>query len=516
MTRVVAPPGQIVIHARYALVDPAVPMLLRDARIVVEDGLVVSVGPRGAAGQVPTSVSRSFDLVMPGLINAHHHAYARSPAMAGCPDLPLEPWLVALNGVPDGGGAYLATLAASLRQLRAGVTSVLHSDGPGPAHAYEEMVRDRLRAYAESGQRVAFAVGYADQQAWVYAPDDVFLATLEPSARRRLLAHMHSVAGPSPAAYAALFAALWDTYAERDQPGTASQRLLLGPLSPLWASHEALEAMAPLLRRYPTTGLHTHFQESIYQRAWADKEYDGRLARHLAQLGLLDERTSLAHGVWPSQDDLDVLRETGATVVHNPASNLRLRSGVAPVLDLRARGIHVALGQDATGLDDDDDFLREARLAWRLHFRPGLDAPSLAARDVFQMIFHDGARAMGLLGQLGAIKAGARADLIGLGMDRLGLPAQDDADGVAHYVLQWLRGEDVRWVMVAGNDVVRDGRVLTVDEGAVLAAVEEAYAKLIETTEMRDLFRYVDQRVRDYYANAHPTSRDMHRNRATW
>ena len=501
-------PERVVIHARYALVDPAAPTLLRDASIEVEDGLIVGVGPRSTAGQASSAVSRSFDLVMPGLINAHHHAYARSPAMAGSPDLPLEPWLIALNRLPDGGGAYLATLAASLRQLRAGVTSVVHSDGTGPAQVYEHMVRERLRAYSDSGQRVAFAIGYADQQSWVYGPDDMFLATLEHSVRRQLLMHMQTVAGPSPVAYTALFEALWDSHARRDRSGIASQRLLLGPLSPLWASREALEAMAALLQRHPATGLHTHFLESIYQRAWADEHHDGQLARHLAQIGLMDERTSLAHAVWLSQDDLDVLHETGATVVHNPASNLRLRSGVAPVLDMRARDVHVALGQDATALDDDDDFLREARLAWRLHFRPGIGAPALSVEDVFRMIYRDGARALGMQGELGAIEVGARADVIGLGMDRRGPPVQDDAGGIAHYVLQWLRGEDVRWVMVAGREVIRDGRVLTVDEGAVLASVNEAYASARDDPAMNDLFNYVERRVREHFAGLRPPVRE--------
>jgi cytosine/adenosine deaminase-related metal-dependent hydrolase len=139
-----------------------------------------------------------------------------------------------------------------------------------------------------------------------------------------------------------------------------------GPNGAQWCSDELLGAIAEASAR---TGrrIHMHFLETRYQRAFADAHYAEGVAARLERLGLVCDRLTLAHGVWARPEELDLMARHGVTLATNPSSNLHLRSGVAPVGDAWARGVKVALGVDASAVDEDDDIVREARLGHFLH-----------------------------------------------------------------------------------------------------------------------------------------------------
>jgi cytosine/adenosine deaminase-related metal-dependent hydrolase len=139
-----------------------------------------------------------------------------------------------------------------------------------------------------------------------------------------------------------------------------------GPNGARWCSDELLGAIAEVSAR---TGrrIHIHFLETRYQRAFADAHYAEGVAARLERLGLVCDRLTLAHGVWARPEELDLMARHGVTLATNPSSNLHLRSGVAPVGDAWARGVKVALGVDASAVDEDDDIVREARLGHFLH-----------------------------------------------------------------------------------------------------------------------------------------------------
>ena len=131
------------------------------------------------------------------------------------------------------------------------------------------------------------------------------------------------------------------------------------------------------------------------------------------------------------------MRETGAVVAHNPSSNLRLRSGVAPVRHMADRGVALVLGTDNLGMNDDEDLLQEARLAQLLHSPPGLDLPALPAETVLGWATECGADVLGASG-LGRLEPGSPADLV---LARLGPIARsiDGPESIAAAVVQWLR-----------------------------------------------------------------------------
>jgi cytosine/adenosine deaminase-related metal-dependent hydrolase len=169
--------------------------------------------------------------------------------------------------------------------------------------------------------------------------------------------------------------------------------------------------------------------------------------------------------VWLTDGDVGLMRETGAVVAHNPSSNLRLRSGLAPIRAMADRDVTVALGTDNLGLNDDEDLLQEARLAQLLHSPPGLDVTPLAAETVLAWATERGAAVLGPP-QLGRLAPGAPADLVLARLDPIAR-AIDGAASIAPAVVQWLRPSAVDVVMVAGRVLVRGGRYVHRDRDEI-------------------------------------------------
>src|SRR2546426_1123827 len=152
----------------------------------------------------------------------------------------------------------------------------------------------------------------------------------------------------------------------------ARTRIQLAPANLHWCSDDALHALRDYAQTY-RVGLHMHVLETPYQQEYAQRRTGTTAVRHLADLGLLGPQLTIGHGVWLTDADIDLVASTGTMVCHNASSNLRLRSGVAPLNPLLACGVRVALGLDEAGINDDRDMLQEMRLVLRLHCEPGMD-----------------------------------------------------------------------------------------------------------------------------------------------
>jgi cytosine/adenosine deaminase-related metal-dependent hydrolase len=215
-----------------------------------------------------------------------------------------------------------------------------------------------------------------------------------------------------------------------------------------------------------------HLLETLYQRAFADKTYPEGVTRRLREIGLLTERLTLAHCVHARSEDLDLIAQSGAVIATNPSSNLHLASGIAPIGEAIKRGCRVALGVDASALDEDDDTLREMRLGHFLHGGWGFEsviarAPYLAA------IVANGRFANGAPGS-GALRVGEPADILVLDLDLLD---RDAVTPVAPVDLVFARATraHVAQLVVAGREATRDGRLVGVDLDAAHQALREEY-----------------------------------------
>jgi cytosine/adenosine deaminase-related metal-dependent hydrolase len=418
----------------------------RGQQITIADGLIASVS--AAPGPVDPIVA------LPALVNAHDHGRAVRTSSIGAGGKPLESWLHYLALFPSV-DPYLAAVVALSRSALGGVGAVMmhYTRAQGFTDLPTE-VAEVARAARDVGMRVGFAVSMKDRHPLVYGPSEPILAAL-PAEAREEIARKFIRTPPSPAELVALADAVADAAAG---PGFDVQ---YGPNGPQWCSDPLLEAVAEASAR---TGrrIHMHLLETRYQRAFMDQAYPGGVVRHLDAIGLLSPRLTLAHCVWARPDELALLAERGVTISVNTSSNLHLRSGIAPLAGMLAAGCRVALGIDATALDEDDDALRELRLAHLLHVGTGFRVAASRAR-MLRAAFAIGRLSVTNIDDGGVVAPGAPADLLLLDWavldnDRL----RDDVDPL-DLILARATAHHIRELIVGGRTVVKDGAVTGVD-----------------------------------------------------
>ena len=260
--------------------------------------------------------------------------------------------------------------------------------------------------------------------------------------------------------------------------GAANGRLhaAFAPRFAVSCSRELLEAVASLSESHDTL-VHTHASENrdevdLVRRL--TNGYDN--LDYFLDLGLMTHRLCVAHCVWVTDNDMNLLSGHDVKVTHCPGSNLKLGSGIAPVVEMRKRNICVSLGADGAACNNRLDMFDEMRLAATLQaVRVGPSA--LPARDVLWMATREGARAVGLEQEIGSIEPGKRADLILVERDRPHLaPAADPWSALVYAA----RGPDVRMTMVDGELLVSDFHLVRMDASAVTAEARDASVELVK------------------------------------
>jgi cytosine/adenosine deaminase-related metal-dependent hydrolase len=441
--------------------------------VLVLDDRIAEVGPEAAA-RAPegcrTIDGRGRHLLAPGLVNAHFHSSANH--MKGLlPSLPLELFMLYESPempelAPSPREAYLRTMLAGLEMVRSGTTSV-QDDAFFVPQPEPDVIDAVFEAYRDLGMRATVAI---DQPELPEADKFPFLAERAPEALRRRLEEPPSVTRERMLELNRWLISTWhDTHGGR-------LRAAVSVSAPQRVSPEYFADLEALSRRHRIP-LFAHMLETKVQRVLADEQprFAGRsLVRYTADLGLLNERTNVIHAVWVDDEDLALLAEHGATVAHNPISNLRLGSGVMPFARMRDHGIPMALGSDEAITDDAVNLWAVAKAAGLVHNITGED-PSRwpSAREVLRCLFEGGARAM-LSPGLGTVREGALADLVLLDLESLAFTPLNDVPGQLVYCEN---GTSVRLTMVAGRVVVEQGTVTTVDEAALLAEARELFAE---------------------------------------
>ena len=238
-------------------------------------------------------------------------------------------------------------------------------------------------------------------------------------------------------------------------------RVQYGPIGPQWCVDSTLERIARASADHDRR-VHMHLLESPRQREWLDFAYPQGILRHLDDIGFLSPRLAVAHGVQLTEPECELLAERGVTVAVNTSSNLRLRSGVAPLSRFVDTGLRFGFGLDGGAHDDDQDYFRDLRLAWRLHNGSGL-APALPPARLFEGVYRDGARIIDGTEDYGTIRAGARADLVALDYGAMSADFLVESEDEVDVLLTRATAGHVRHLIVAGRDVLRDGRLADLD-----------------------------------------------------
>jgi cytosine/adenosine deaminase-related metal-dependent hydrolase len=393
-------------------------------------------------------------LALPALINAHDHGRPVRSSSIGAGGRPLEAWLHYLALFPPV-DPYLAAIVALGRSALGGVGTVMmhYTRAQGFTDLPTEAI-EVARAARDIGVRVGFAVAMRDRNPLIYGPSETALALLPPGARNAI--EQKYLRKPlAPAEHIALVDAVASVAA------SPMFDVQYGPNGVQWCSDALLEAVADASRSNGRR-VHMHLLETRYQREWADTEYPGGVVKHLDQIGLLTPRLTLAHCVWARPDELELLAARRVTIVISNSSNLHLRSGIAPVARMLELGCRVALGIDGKAFDEDDDALRELRLAHLLHTGTGFKL-AVSRAQLLRMAFANGRMSVTNVDDGGTIMPGAPADLLLLdwaAIDDDQLRADID---VLDLTLTRATARHVRELIVAGRTVVKDGTLSGVD-----------------------------------------------------
>jgi 5-methylthioadenosine/S-adenosylhomocysteine deaminase len=426
------------------------------ADIVIDGATITAVGPA-----VPTQDAEIIDadglIAMPGLINAHFHSQVS--LMAGSvPSLPLELFMLyevppLSDRLPDPRLIYLQTMLGAVEMLRNGVTAV-HDDAfhnPWPTQRAIDAV---MSAYRDSGLRATVAINHQNRPELEKLP---FLAELLPPDIRAQVEAIRVVPLNELTDLYHWFHQTWHGAAD------GRLRIAVSNSAPQRVTDDYFAFLSEFSRTHDLP-FNIHILETKTQRVLGIERFGKSLVRLVHDLGFLDERMLVIHAIWVDDADMDLLAASRCTVAHNPICNLRLGSGIMPFRALRDRGISIAIGTDERAADDAVNSWAALKQAGLVH---QIGQPDYAHWPQPSELLHAatsaGARGM-RINNLGRIAPGCLADIILIDPDSLPFTPMND---LRRQLVYAHNGSAVVMTMVAGRVVMRDGRVLGIDEHAL-------------------------------------------------
>ena len=437
------------------------------ADILVRDDVIAEIGRPGlpAPGEARPIDARG-KLLVPGLVNAHMHAHGNLAKGAGdrwSLELLLNaaPWLSGQRGTED---KYLSALIGAVEMVQKGCTACydLVIELPTPTVEGLEAV---ARAYADVGIRAVVAPMMADRTLYEAIPG---LLDAVPAATRPGIDRLRLPPWTRTLEAAATVIRGWKF--SRDQVNVA-----LAPTIPLHCSDDFLRGCRQAATEHGV-GLHMHLAESKIQALSGVTRYGQTLTAHLDSLGLLGPDFTAAHAIWLEDDDIARLADRGASVAHNPGSNLRLGSGIARARAMRDRSLNVGIGTDGASSSDNLNMFEAMRAASFVSRVLGPDPGRwLATDEVLAMATEGSARALGFAGRLGRLAPGYKADIVFLDLGHVNwVPLNDPVNQLVHAE----DGSAVESVMIGGRLVLEHRRLTTVDVSQLAAKAEAAVARL--------------------------------------
>jgi cytosine/adenosine deaminase-related metal-dependent hydrolase len=446
--------------------------LIAHGAVAVEDDTIAAVGTYAELKErYPHAEEMGSErhIVVPGLINTHHHGWGMTLFQLGAIDDYLESWILD-NWRVKPLDKYLDVLYADMKNIRSGVTTLLHAAYFRDWGNFEGETQAALRAHSDSGIRVAYGVQVLDQNTFVYQSDDEFLATLPRNLADRIRAVLAETAPATSRDFFTLLPQLQEEYASHPRI-----KIMMAPVAPQWCS-DALLRKVRQLADSNGMGMHIHCLESPYQREFGLRTYGKTTVEHLKDMGFLGPDVSLGHAVWLTDRDMDICADTGTSVCHNASSNLRLRVGIMPAARMLEKGVNVSIGMDGTTLNDDEDMLQEMRLVAKLHRLPrGLEYTTCPTSfDVLRMATVNGARSTTIGPRIGRLLPGCLADAVLIDLEAFACkPYLDPSIHVVDALLYRARGMDVDTVMIGGEMVLANKQFTRLDENKIITELAE-------------------------------------------
>lgn len=447
------------------------------ADILIEGDTIREVGAAGlTAPEGAQEVKADDRLIIPGLVNAHTHGHGSLGKGLG------DKWSLELllNASPWTGGGFtledkrLAAQLNAAEMVLKGCTAAYDMYFEFPT-ATVEGVQAIVEGYHDLGLRVTLAPMMADITLFRAIPG---LLEALPEPLRSRAAEMS--AAPFDAHIAVCRKILENWAFDRD-----TARPALGPTIPLHCTDSFLTACRDLAAGHGV-GIQMHLAESKVQAIAAQTRYGKTLAAHLDDLGMLSPRFTGAHCVWLEDDDMRRMADHGATVAHNPGSNLRLGSGIARARAMLEHGICLGIGSDGSGSSDNQNMFEALRMAsFVSRMQRAQPSEWLGTWEVLEMATQGGAKVLGLSDQIGQIASDYKADLVFLDLTNVNYVPLNDA---ANQVVNCEDSSAVQSVMIGGRMVLHDGAFTSFDYQGLRENVAKSVARLTECNkEKRDV-----------------------------
>jgi len=406
--------------------------VIQNGYVAIEDNLIKSVGSVSDLHLLEWQPDRVLSLpgraIMPGLVNTHNHA-AMSLLRGYSDDVPLQTWLerdiFPAEDCMTPEDVYWGSLAAILEMQKSGTTTF--------ADMYFYMDKT-AEAVLESGMRASLAKG---------------MIGLGPNTQEYLLGSRE----------------FFDTY---HLAGHGRIQVMLGPHALYTCPPDFLNEVIDLASELGT-GIHIHVSETLKEVEDSYRQFNKSPVKVLEELGLFEHQVLAAHTVHVDDSDQKILVEKQVGIAHNPVSNLKLASGVAPIASLLAQGGLVSLGTDGAASTNTLDLFAEMKLAAWLQKNYTGDASAINSEQILRMATIDGAKVLGF-DRVGNIAAGFKADLIVIDLNQAHLTPHHNLASLLAYSVQ---GKDVETVIIDGNIVVENGKSTRIDEKRVVAEMLE-------------------------------------------
>ncbi|MDQ0199712.1 amidohydrolase family protein [Neobacillus ginsengisoli] len=399
-------------------------------------------------------------VLIPGMVNSHYHSYTNL-LKGTVNNLPLEIWALytmAYGYALEDEDIYYAVLLGCIEMMKAGVTSCVDHF----PHIWTSEAA--LKAYDQAGMRVAFAPMLHD------VPDEQFFQIAFPPSIQKQRPKKTATSIEEMKSFYQSIISIW-----HQKDGRIS--IQLGPNAPQRCSEHILQLCKELSEK-GNLRIHTHLLETKAQYQQCQKNFPGGLVRHLDRLGLLNEKISCVHAVWLDDEEIQLLVDRNVSIVHNPASNLLLGSGIAPIPSFWKKGANVALGTDGSNCGTIHNLFEAMRLTAMIH-RPQESNYSnwMTPEAVFNMATTSGAKVLGMERELGRIASGQKADFVLLKTkNTFWAPLNDPMSQLVHQE----NGSSVDSVLVNGQWTLRQGTTVTIDEEKVFLEVRKRREGLLE------------------------------------
>jgi len=415
--------------------------ILKNHSIAIDDTKIVEIKEK-IKGEAETTIDAKGNLVMPGLINAHTHL-AMTLFRGTADDVSLMQWLQEeiwpIENNLTGENVRAGSLLGILEMIKSGTT------------CFNDMywhLDETARCVEESGIRAVLSTPLLD----VMGPEQG--QKLLKEAENSIKKYKHH---------------------ERIVP-------FLGPHAPYTCSEELLLKTKDLAKRHDTR-IHSHVSETKEEVENSKKDKGARPFEYLDRIGFLDKDVIAAHSVWVSKSEIDIIKDKKTKICHNPISNMKLGSGVAPIPEYLEKGVTVSLGTDGAASNNNMDMFEDIKTCALLHKSHNSNASVVPAMNTLEFATINGAKALGMEDEIGSIETGKKADIILLDTNAANMVPMTNP--ISHLVYS-AQGNNVKTMIVNGKVIMKDRKIKTLDENWVIGFAREQAKDLFERSGKKD------------------------------